>query len=899
MSEILLATKTHIPPLHSNLVNRPHLIRRLNDGIAQNHRLTLVSAPAGYGKSTLLSEWVSQIDLPVAWLSLEKGENNPVRFWNYFITALSTIPHLRQANLGGPIPQSLHAGRPPPIEILLASLVNDFSNLEERAILVLDDLHVITESQIHQGLVFLVDHLPQSACGLHLVIASRMDPPWPLARWRVRDELTEVRSKDLRFSPEEASTFLNTVMGLKLAIRDIALLDQRTEGWIAGIQMAALSMQGRGNVDGFLGGFTGSHRFVLDYLLEEVLSQQKPEILNFLLCTSLLEHLTAPLCDAITDGKDGQAILDQLERSNMFLVPMDDERRWYRYHHLFSDMLQVRLKLTYPEIIPLLHGKACTWYMENGYLSNALKHAISANDLNRLISLVEKYAFTIFDFHQASTFLSWLNTLPGHVIGSNPWLNIARAWLLVYLGQMENIEPSILEAEEHADQTDRRLLGYIAAMRTLMGEVYFLQIDAISQASRAFELLPPQEYRPRAFVSYHLSNVLAWQGDILLALKALEDAFTWSLAAGDPEMAMAAQFEKANILHGLGRLTESLHTFEKTFQMVDSDYPDKKNRSLPVGYAYIQLSTLYLEWNNTSEALLYANEGIQVCRLWGYSDYLYNGLLKLADVLFAVGDLDGALIAVQEAKQVMKNLPISSRSNAQEAVINLARGDIESASAWVRQSGLHPSDTLEYSHRTVYMHYASILQAQGKLHEAYDVLEGLKRILEKAGTVTLVLEVLTRQIIILHALEDREQALSMLQRALELAKPERYIRIFINKGAPMAYLLRVAFSRGIETQYISELLSSFDFSVSAEALRADRLNETRSKIYSARLTEPLSERELQVLRLLDSALTNEEIGRELYVSVNTIRTHIRNIYAKLGVNRRGDAVWRAKELKLI
>jgi LuxR family maltose regulon positive regulatory protein len=658
-------------------------------------------------------------------------------------------------------------------------------------------------------------------------------------------------------------------------------------------------MQSRDDVESFLEDFTGSHRFVLDYLLEEVLSQQEPEILTFLLRTSLLEYLSAPLCDAITESQDSQAMLIRLEKSNMFLVPMDEERRWYRYHHLFSDMLQARLKNIDPEIIPTLHGKAFTWYMENGHLSNALPHAIAANDLNRLVQLIEKYAFTIFNQNQASIFLNWLNTIPEAVMGSNPWLYIARAWLLAYLGQLDEIEQLLIEAEKHADQSNRRLMGYISAMWTLMGEFLYARVDGLLHATKAFELLPPDEYRARAFVGYHMSNLIAWRGDILPALKALEITTTWSLAAGDSEMAMTAQFEKANILHTMGKLRESLQAFTRTFQMVDSDYPDKRNRSLPIGFAYIQLSSLYLEWNNTVEAFRLVKEGIQICRRWGYLDYLYNGLLKLADVFLAIGDKESALSTIREAKDIYYSNPTSSRVNGQEAMINLARGDLESASMWAACCDLSPNDDIDFFHRFIYLYYASILQEQGNLWEASDVLERLGKVLEQAGAITLLLETLSQRIIILCKMSEDEKALSLLQRTLDLAKPEGFVRIFTSKGPPMLRILQIAFSRGIETEYIKELIPAFGSTGVFNEFVKSPAFKARPELESTGLIEPLSVRELQVLRLLQSVMTSEEISRELFVSVNTTRTHIRNIYGKLAVHGRIEAIQKAKDLGLI
>jgi LuxR family maltose regulon positive regulatory protein len=896
VSDTLLATKIRIPPLRSKLVVRSHLIQRLNDGIAQNCRLTLISAPAGYGKSTLLSKWVSQLDIPVAWLSLEKEENSPSRFWSYFVTALSSIPPLQEAGIGESFLQALQSHLPPPMDILLANLLNELTGLSSRVLFVLDDLQAITEGQIHQDLVFLIEHVLQSSKGFYLVVASRMDPPWPLARWRVRDELTEVRTKDMRFTTTEATSFLNEVMGLQLSTGEISLLDQRTEGWIAGLQMAALSMQSRGDIAAFLEDFTGTHHFVLEYLLEEVLSQQTPDRLDFLLRTSLLEYLTAPLCNAITDRNDSQTMLVQLEKSNMFLVPMDNERRWYRYHHLFSELLRSRLKQTHPEIVPLLHGKACAWYMENGYLSNALTHAMATNDLDRLIKLVEKYAFTIFDHHQASTFLNWLNTLPETLKESNPWLHIARAWLLAYLGQLEDIEPLLIDAEKLADRDDHRLMGYIAAMWTLLGELYSSRVDGIAHAHQALKLLPQQEYRARAFVAYHLSNRYTWYGDFLPALKNLEDSFNWSLAAGDAERAMISQFQTASILFYMGRLGESFQLFKKTFQRVDSDLPDKKNRTLPVGYSYIQLSSLYYEWNNIPEALRYVCDGIKICRLWGYSDYLHNGLIYYAEILMALGDHEGALSAVREAKTLYSPVTVTSRVSSYEAVINQARGDIESAAAWVAQSGLKLGDTVDYAHRFLFLHYAIILQGQGKLLEAKAVLERLADALEQAGAITMLLEILTQQSIILNKLNEDEQALFMLHRALDLGKPERFIRVFTSKGPPMLRLLQMAASRSIHTEYINTLVPAFKMT---NMYQRPAIPKTQSEGQGVAPHKPLSVRELEVLRLLDSSLTSAEIGRELYISQNTTRTHIRNIYSKLAVHSRIEAIQKAKEFGII
>jgi len=478
VSEILLATKIRIPPVHRNLVHRPNLIRRLNDGVAQDHRLILLSAPAGYGKSTLLSERVSQLGIPVAWLSLEKGENTPAGFWSYFLAALATIPHLRQAGMVESFLQTMGSPQLPPMDVLLPNLVNDLSRLEADAVLVLDDLHAVTDSQIHQDLVFLVEHLPLSVNCLHLIVATRRDPPWPLARWRARAQVVEFRTADLRFNPEQAADFLNRVMKLSLSAEDVQALEKRTEGWIAGLQMAALSLQGREDVQEFIQAFTGSNRYIFDYLVEEVLSRQEQEVQDFLLKTSILERLSAPLCNAVLGHSDSRIILDRLEKTNLFLIPLDDERSWYRYHLLFTDLLLTNLKKSHADILPELHRRACVWFEENGFLSEALAHALAAGDLDGMAKLVEQYAFTIMEVQEASALLNWLNSLSDNVTNTYPWLNIARAWLLAYIGKNDQIEQAIGLAEKSADPEDQRIWGYIAAMRTLACELHVGQMHA-------------------------------------------------------------------------------------------------------------------------------------------------------------------------------------------------------------------------------------------------------------------------------------------------------------------------------------------------------------------------------------------------------------------------------------
>lgn len=892
MADTFLASKIHIPPLHGNLVNRTPLIRRLNEGVG-NSRLTIISAPAGYGKSTLLREWVSQIDTPVAWLSLEKDDNDPGRFWSYMLAALQIV----QSDFGRENIDTLFASQDFQVDSFLIALVNEIAARSDPLVLVLDDYHVIDSASIQEGMIFLLEHMPGQ---MHLVVASRADPAWPLAHWRSHSELVEIRVADLRFTIQEAADFLNRTMKLDLSARDIAALEERTEGWIAGLQMAALSLQGREDMEEFIEAFTGSNRYIFDFLVEEVIERQPAEIKDFLLKTSVLARLSSPLCDVVLDRSDSREVLQRLEKASMFLIPLDDERRWYRYHHLFADLLSASLEQTDPGIVPTLHLRASEWYENHGFLSNAMTHALSAGDLDRLARLVEHYAFTIMNVKEASFFLNWLGSLPDHITNTYPWLNIARAWLLAYLGRTNRIESAIRAAEASASPEDKRIRGYIAAMRTLASELGTARIDdGILQAKQALDLLPRDDLRPRAFVCYHLANLLSWNGKMSEAQQALEDSASLGLSAGDIEMAMTAQFEIAALLRSQGKLHKSLQMYEDTLRMANTINPDFINKSLSVGYAYLCMAIIYLEWNDLEKSIDFTQAGLQICKMWGYSDYLLNGYIIYSTILYETGDLEGALNAIHEAKSIFPGSLPFDRVHSLEAIILLARGDLKSAENWIKQSGLSSEQIPEISHRAELLHFAKILVAQGKLDKAYRILEGLRNTAEQVGSGDLLLKILTQQAIISQDQGKYEQALGLIQHALGVAEPEGYIRVFLNKGAGMEQLLLQAISAGIYRDYSKKLLEKFQGSAgTSPAVNLQTGTTAEMKVHQA-LDESLSERELEILRLLESSMNTPEIARELYISVGTVRTHIKNIYRKLDVNRRMEAIQRAREVGLI
>ena len=500
----LLATKLYIPPLRPNVVSRPRLLERLNEGL--HRKLTLISAPAGFGKTTLLSAWVEGIDRQVAWLSLDEGDSDPARFLTYLVAALQTIA----PNIGEGVMRVLQSPQPPPIESILTALLNEITTIPDHFVLVLDDYHVLDAKPIDNALTFLLEHLPPQ---MHLVIATREDPQLPLARLRARDTLTELRVTDLRFTPSEAAGFLNQVMGLDLSAEDITALETRTEGWIAGLQLAAISMQGQKDTTSFITSFTGSHHFVLDYLVEEVLQQQPERVQNFLLRTSILDRLCGSLCDAVLldPNASGQATLEYLERANLFIVPLDNERRWYRYHHLFADLLRQRLHQSTDSStgderdgVAELHRRASQWYEDNSLTIEAFHHAVAANDVERAERLVEGEGMPLQFRGPMISVLNWLESLPTTILDARPSLWVTYASALTMTGQpISSVEEKLQAAEaalQEAEQDDktRDLVGHIAAIRAMLA-IPANQVETmIAQSRRALEYLHPNNLPVRA-----------------------------------------------------------------------------------------------------------------------------------------------------------------------------------------------------------------------------------------------------------------------------------------------------------------------------------------------------------------------------------------------------------------
>jgi LuxR family maltose regulon positive regulatory protein len=937
MSTPLLRTKLHMPSVRPGLVLRPRLIERLNAGL--QHKLTLISTPAGFGKTTLLSEWIQDrltSPLHVAWVSLDEGDNDPTRFWSYFIAALQAA----QAEVGEAALPMLQSSQQPPIEAILTILINEMIERPGAFVLVLDDYHLIEVQPIHNTLAFFLDHLPQS---MHLVIAGRADPPLPLARLRGRDQLTELREADLRFTPDEAAAFLSQVMGLKLSAEDVAALAARTEGWVTGLQMAALSMQRREDVAGFIAAFTGSHRYILDYLVEEVLYQQPEDVQTFLLQTAILDRLTGPLCDAVTlarsrDLHPGQAgpgnsqeMLERLEANNLFIMPLDEDRRWYRYHHLFADLLRNQLGRIQPGLLPTLHRRASDWYEGNGLPAEAVGHALAAGDVERVARLVEGNALVMMDHGELTTLLKWLDALPDDLVRSRPWLCVFYAWTLVYTGRLDAVEVWLQDAEKSLDglagRTEVPVLpqgdalpgkarqdieGHIAAIRAYVAASREEISQAIEFAHQAIRLLPERDLMARSFAALVLGSGYRYSGDLVAASQALVEAIAISRAAGDSHLATLSSCNLAGQLIHQGQLRKAAATFRDLLQPVSLTLPLSSKeesrggvgvRRLPfTGLASTGLATVLREWNDLQSAERLAREGLELSKQWGQAEILMHGYVELARVLQARENKDEALDAIQMARQIARGLAslFIDTTAAVEARLWLAQGDVAAASRWVQESGVSIDGELSFRHGLLYTTLARVLIAQGKQGEALGLLVRLLEVVEAAGAMGYAIENLALQAMALQAQGELDQALATLERALSLAEPEGYVRIFVDEGAPMAALLRKAAAGGFCPGYVERLLAALESETKGERKTpSSSLSPVIPGPESSPLVEPLSEREIEVLRLIAAGRSNREIAEELFLAVGTVKKHINNIFGKLSVRKRTQAVARARELGML
>jgi LuxR family maltose regulon positive regulatory protein len=867
--EPLLATKLHIPPARPNMVARPRLLERLDQGLSA--RLTLLSAPAGFGKTTLLSAWLAEFSSPAAWVSLDVGDNDPVRFLNYLIAALRAI----EPEVGERARQVLRSPQPPSIESILTLLINELCTLVEDVVVVLDDYHAIDTPAVHDIIAFLLEHLPPPPGGIHLIIATRVDPPLPLARLRACGHLSEIREADLRFTSEEAAAFLNRTMGLRLSAEDIAALEARTEGWVAGLQLAGLSLQGlaRGDVAGFIEAFAGSNRYIVDYLVEEVLSRQPETVQSFLMQTSILDRMSGPLCDALTKRADGQAMLERLERANLFLVPLDKQRRWYRYHHLLADVMHQQLHRSEPGLVPELHRRASRWHEQNGDTDQSIQHALLARDWMRAASLMDESSYAAWLEGEIVKLQGWVKALPNSVGLMYPRLAIYYAWAALLTGRYEESE-KVLAQIEAAIQDNPALQVDWLAVQVFLSRTKGQQARAIELAEKALELPETGNVISRGLLMLSLTIAYWDVGKI-----------QETIAAGEEAVHLAEQAEnwhaRAIMLSFLGLAQAALGNLRLAFQTYQQAI--REQPGVPDwaggGFAQVCLAALYYEWDELDRATECVRAGLEYSQLTGHSEIQMNCHRQLAFIYQAQGDVQGVQEVLDQAAQVERKHHLPRLWGPEHVQIALAQDDLPSALFWIEQVQGEYGASIHYP--ALPLERAKLALAQGDKTEAAVILSERYQTAAQAGIRYAQIEIRILQAL---AANDDEQALVYLAEALTAAQPEGYVRIFVDQGNALVPLLRRVAHKGIAPGYVAQLLSAMAETAGAPPSLAQPL------------IEPLSEREMEVLQLLAAGKSNQAIAAELVLSVGTVKAHN---YGKLGVRSRTQAVARARELNLL
>ncbi|MGH3383781.1 MAG: LuxR C-terminal-related transcriptional regulator [Nocardioidaceae bacterium] len=925
MSTPVLATKLFTPTPRRQLVARPRLVEQLDSILDASHRLTVVSAPAGFGKTTLLGDWLRQRDRSrttsrVAWLSLDDGDNDLPRFLTHLVAALQGVG--LEVDVG--LLDSMDAAS---TSVDLTGLVNDVTRAGENApdkkwVLVLDDYHAIGAPAVHEAVTFLLDYLPAQ---LHLVLATRSDPPLPLAKLRSRGQLTEVRAADLRFTRSEARDFLNRVMGLDLGTGDVLALDERTEGWVAGLQLAALSLRGisgRDEVAGFIAAFTGSNRFVIDYLADEVLARQPAQVRDFLLRTAVLDHLTGPLCDAVTGRTDGTRTLEDLERGNLFLVPLDTQRSWYRYHHLFADVLRVRLLADHSDQVPHLHRLASAWYASHGLVEDAVRHALAAKDFDHAAHLMEEALPDLRRARQDSVLLAWMRSLPESVVRRRPVLSIVSGWSMLMTGDLDAVESRLddadaaLAAGAHdrglaatwADTEDLRTApATVAVYRASLAQARGDVAGTVRHARQALDLAGPADHFVRGAGAGYL-GLAAWAaGDIPEALTTFAEAVSSLHAAGNLVDELDSTVVLADMWVASGRPSRARHLYEralKTATAGNEPYP-RATADLHVG-----LAELDRELGDLAGAEAHLETARALRERTSITENRHRWYVAVAQLRAALGDLDAASDLLDQAEALYRHgfYPDLRPIAATRARVHIAHGDLASVDEWARDHDVPSAAETTYLHEYDHLTLVRLLLARHRrvtgrgdaaagepspLDDALALLDRLHAAADPNRPGSLI-EIGMLRALTHHERGHRQQALAELDRALTRApEPESYVRLFLDEGAPMLALLHDARDGGTGehdalSRHAHRLLAAADTSQ-----RAARRTDQHA------LPDPLSDRERDVLRLLDSDLTGPQIARELYVSLNTLRTHTKRIFTKLDVNTRAAAVRRAHERRLL
>ncbi len=910
----LLHTKLFIPRAHPEIIERASLNRKLDEGI--DTRLILVTAPAGYGKTTFLSRYIEGSHRPVAWISLDARDNELTRFWSYFIAALQTI----EASLGKTAQAMLQSPQPPPLENIIVNLLNDIALIPYDFTLCMDDYHEITQTDIHEGIVFIIENLPKQ---MHLVIAGRSQPPFPLPQLRARRHLLEFNASDLRFSTDEATQFLNQLMKLDLSPDQVTTVEQLTEGWAAGIQLAALSLQGAEDISQQLRSFSGSHRFIFDYLAQEVLNNQPKEVQSFLMKTAILEQLNGELCDYILMDNlkveesiisSSQSILEYLERANLFIVPLDQQRRWYRYHHLFLDFLHTRLgdELD-PVEIKELHARASSWFKKNNLMVAAIDHALLSGNYSAAASLINEDVSEIFARSELPNLTSWIQKFPLQTLQSEPRLNIISAWAYLATGHSSDVEYHLEIIENilgtKADGSPESLslppetrgaLAEICCVRTSLAISQY-DLSKVLELSRLTQSYLTEDVRSGLFnekrdiqAVSHFNQAILFEltGEITKA----SESFSKTIALNEQNMHLIPM-----AISHLALLQEQqglLHKAEETYNMAmriteNHQYP------LPLsGMAHIGLGNLLCEQNYLERAQVHLGKGIDLGNIWSHWEALTSGYLGLARVAMANGNYNEANELLDKAVGITRESQspwVTPLFEAYQAMFWARQGELEAAADWSYKSGIDLEHPIEYNQEAIAIPLARVWIALEKYDQALLLIDKLIKANESRQAWGQVIRLLIFNALATHSLGELDTALTSIERALRLGEPENYQRIFLDEGQTMHAILRVVDERlsGEENERIKKYLHQL-----LPAFQVEETVSVKDHFPRSTLFEPLSEREIEVIRLLEEGLTNQEIATRLFISLNTVKAHLKSIYSKLGVTNRVQAVAKGREIGL-
>jgi LuxR family maltose regulon positive regulatory protein len=901
--DALLSTKIAIPRIRPDRLTRSRLIDALDKAL--DRELILMCSPAGFGKTTLLADWAAAANVPVAWLSLDPDDDDPARFWRYVIAALDRAC----AGLGDrllPLPTGPGADRG-----VVTALINQIEAQAGDIVLVLDDYHVVKSPLIHDGVAFLLSRIPRR---LHIVIATRSDPPLPLARFRVQGQLAELRDADLRFTSAESDGLLRQGWQLHLSPEVIAALAAKTEGWAVGLQLAALSLRDRSDPDALLSAFTGTHRYVLDYLTEEVLERQPDRIRAFLLHNSILDRMTAPLCNTVTGDADGQDMLERLERVNLFVVPLDEHRRWYRFHHLFAEALRAHLRRVEAERVPDLHRRAAEWCERNGLVDEAIRHAMGAQDPTWAARLVEQHLNETLQRGETALLGKWIALLPDDAVRSQPGLLLARAMQSLHGGHLQEVEECLDYADRaFGSEAGRQVLhlptdgGMVADVRAAVAmqradlAVMRGDVAAVSSlAGAAMELTSTDERGPRIWARLLCASADWMDGRLADAESAFAGVLADARTAPEAYPMMATCFPLGRVLHARGKLAAALRTYAEGLHFAT------ENRTVPNQYhaaeSHLGMAQVCYERDELDRARDHVTAGLEFGRQVVDVTTPLLGLVTLAWIHQASGEQEPALAAMDEACRLRSSPDVIAMWNpapSERARLLLVQGRIDEAARWIEERGLGPDDALSYATERDYLVLARVLAAQGAQEQALHLLDRLRRLAEPQGRVHSLIQIRTLRAVAMQAAGRHADAVSELAEALALARPHGFIRTFADEGAPVAALLR----RLLNTQ----LQSSTGSTATPLRQQVARIQQamkasTRAQqpaVPVAGLVDELTRRELEVLQLIAQGRHNREIAQDLFVTIDTVKKHASHILAKLDATSRTHAVVRARELGLI